>query len=453
MKRFLSLLFFILLVVSLTACSRQTGPVETPASAQTDAQNTPTEAPTPGPSPTPEPKPYAPMDIFSDEFNPFGMDSPFTVFAAEFNKGSAKLGNNQFVLSMTGSGNMYACVAYLADVAGLGLDDGGKMELLEEYRANGYFCEFTSKEGQIVTIRQANPEDDRYEYVEADGSHDFVGGGCVIDITFFINDADVEKYTKLVIDNYNLNALTPIADYFDVKTDFSECGIGVNLHKNEVRAYAIYSIPDVDTVQKSIEENVQGGWWEWNGMMQTVMQYGPIDSKLTFDGKGGGIMIEQVNPDLNAAASEYAEAEVSLAKFGFGFDPEGICGVYEQHEPYYMNVAIHRPEWGEYSEDWNIEYYDTAVNGYVLRITYHAIEGKYRITLNKGDSGGVFNYFPVTGEYVDEYPDPDTIRQAFNAAFGTQGEDFRAKPMARFEQVVQEHFGMSIDELYALPIY
>lgn len=73
---------------------------------------------------------------------------------------------------------------------------------------------------------------------------------------------------------------------------------------------------------------MQGGWWEWNGTMQTSIQYGPIDSKLTFDSKGGAITIEQVNSDLNAAAGEYAEAEVSLAKFGFGFDPEGICGVY-----------------------------------------------------------------------------------------------------------------------------
>ncbi len=53
----------------------------------------------------------------------------------------------------------------------------------------------------------------------------------MIDITYFINDADVEKYTKLVSNNYNLTALEALSDYMDVQTDFSECGFGVNLHK------------------------------------------------------------------------------------------------------------------------------------------------------------------------------------------------------------------------------
>jgi hypothetical protein len=42
------------------------------------------------------------------------------------------------------------------------------------------------------------------------------------------------------------------------------------------------------------------------------------------------------------------------------------------------------------------------------------------------------------------------VNRLFNEAFGTQGEDFYDKPMAYFEQLVQERFGMSIDELYAL---
>lgn len=453
MKRFLSLLLLILLVASLTACSQQTGPAETPASVQADAQNTPTEAPAPSPSPTPEPKPFVPMDIFASEFNLFGdMEMPdiFTVFEATFNKGSAKLeGKCQFVLSMTGSGSMFAAVAYHADVAGLSEDE--KNNRINAY-LDGGFCQFEGKDGHIVIIRQVDSNDDRYAYVEADGSHKQIGGGCVIEITFYVDAADVEKYTDLVRDNYNLNALTPIADYLDVETDFSECGITVNLHQNEARAYVVYYLPNVDAVQKSIEENVQGGWWDWNGMMQTVMQYGPIESKLTCDSKAGAITIEQKNTDLNAVTGEYVEAEVSLTKFGFGFDEVGVCGVYEQHEPRYMSVAIHRPEWGEFDGGWNIEYYD-EVNGYVVRITYNADEGKYHISADRGSAGAAFDYLPATKEYSVEYPDRDTVKRMFNDAFGTQGEDFYEKPMAYFEQLVQERFRMSIDELYALPIY
>jgi hypothetical protein len=119
-----------------------------------------------------------------------------------------------FTLSMTGEGSMYAHIAYQADVAGLGLDESGKGALVEDYRNNGEFLEFTGADGRIVTIRQVDPNDDRYEYVEADGNHGFTGGGCVIDITFYVDEVDAEKYTQLVQDNYDLNTLSPIADYF-----------------------------------------------------------------------------------------------------------------------------------------------------------------------------------------------------------------------------------------------
>lgn len=160
-----------------------------------------------------------PMELFGSGCNPCaGWELPdiFTVFSAAYNRGSEKTsGKDQFVLSMTGSGNMYACIAYLADTAGLGLDDGKKMELLEEYRANGCFCEFTGADGQVVTIRQANPDDDRYAYVEADGSHGFTGGGCVVDLTYFIDDGDATAYVELVRDNYRLEALKALSLHGD----------------------------------------------------------------------------------------------------------------------------------------------------------------------------------------------------------------------------------------------
>jgi hypothetical protein len=181
------------------------------------------------------------------------MDSPFTVFEASFNKGAAKLeGKNPFTLSMTGSGNMFACIAYQADVAGLGLDDGAKMGLLEEYLANDGFLEFTDKDGRVVTIRRADSNDDRYEYVESDGSHGVSGAGCVIELTYYVPNADMEKYTQLVQDNYDLNALSPIAGYFDTATDFSECGISVNLHKSEAVTSVVYYVPDAETIRHRI---------------------------------------------------------------------------------------------------------------------------------------------------------------------------------------------------------
>lgn len=145
-------------------------------------------------------------------------------------------------------------------------------------------------------------------------------------------------------------------------------------------------------------------------------------------------------------AEQPAASENSLIGLGFGFDDAGTCGVYEQHEPHYMSVAIHRPEWGEWNGDWNIEYMD-VVNGYTMLMWYYANEGKWHIAI-EGDNGGSYDYYPATGEHDGH---PENIPQVFNAVFGTQGDDFYDKPLAYFEQLVQERFGMSVEELYALP--
>ena len=46
----------------------------------------------------------------------------------------------------------------------------------------------------------------------------------------------------------------------------------------------------------------------------------------------------------------------------------------------------------------------------------------------------------------------DTVRRIFNAAFDTQDDGFYDKPLTYLEQAVRERFGMSVDELLALPV-
>lgn len=160
---------------------------------------------------------------------------------------------------------------------------------------------------------------------------------------------------------------------------------------------------------------------------------------------------------LDGPPEQPAPSENSLMGLGFGFDDAGTCGVYEQREPHYASVAIARPEWGEFPDDWNIELMDTDVNGYSLRATYHpnGLEhdpGKimYHISADKNDGmvSASYDYYPATGEYGGY---PDDVPAVFNAVFGTQGDSFRDKPLAHFEQWVMKLFGQSIDELYALP--
>lgn len=147
----------------------------------------------------------------------------------------------------------------------------------------------------------------------------------------------------------------------------------------------------------------------------------------------------------------------TLKSIGFVPDMTKAICLYDQHQPHDMHIYIHRPEWGKSSDGYNtdgcnIEFYDDNVNGYSLLILYFADEGRYQIDLFKDQVECTFDSYPDRNEYGQEYPDVDTVYQMLNAAFKLQGEELYYEPLAYFEQLVQNNFGMSIDELYGLQL-
>lgn len=143
----------------------------------------------------------------------------------------------------------------------------------------------------------------------------------------------------------------------------------------------------------------------------------------------------------------------TLKNLGFVADEEGNAAhKYDEKEPHDMHISIYRPEWGASPDGRSIEFYDDAVNGYSLLILYFADEGKYSISLHKDGEACGFDNYPATGEKGWESPDLDTVRRIFNAAFDTQDDGFYDKPLTYLEQAVRERFGMSVDELLALPV-
>ncbi len=153
---------------------------------------------------------------------------------------------------------------------------------------------------------------------------------------------------------------------------------------------------------------------------------------------------EVVVPTEQPAASDN-----SLIGLGFDFEYAGVFGVYEEHEPYYSSIAIHRPEWGKFN-DWDMELSAYGVNGYTLFMWYNAAEDSWHVALENDGGSASYEYYP--GEKLNACsPDPDTVRRMFNDALGTEGDDFYEASLAYFNKYAQDRFGMSIDELYALP--
>jgi len=209
---------------------------------------------------------------------------------------------------------------------------------------------------------------------------------------------------------------------------------------------------------KSDEMNVEYGDWDAIGAFIEQV-YSEVDPyvQLTPIKDFDRVMAETFGVSANtlftlpreveAPPEQPVASENSLMGLGFGFDDAGRCGVYEQREPHYASIAIHRPEWGEHPDGWNIELSDTDVNGYSLIMWYYADEGKWMISI-EGHNGGKYDYSPAAGKYNNH---AENVPQVFNAVFGTQNDDFRDKPLAHFEQLVKKLFGKSIDELYSLP--
>jgi len=139
-------------------------------------------------------------------------------------------------------------------------------------------------------------------------------------------------------------------------------------------------------------------------------------------------------------------------QLGFTADTAKAVYIYEQHEPHYMRIAIHRPEWGENPDGFNIMFHDADINGYNLVIMYFANDGRYNFRLDKDGVECSYDYYTAPDQYGWEYPDIATVIQMFGDAFNTQGKETYLKALPYFEQVVQERFGMSVDELYALPM-
>ncbi|MDD3290368.1 MAG: hypothetical protein PHT29_05730 [Eubacteriales bacterium] len=429
MKRSLSALLFVFLVALLVACSGSPAAPDAASEPDADAASAIGQ------------EAYAPQDLFGKEFDPFydvNFPGSFHTYAAYFIKGSNKFeGKTPYILSMTASGKAEEAIAFLIELAGKGEDE--RVSHTEDYN-NGGFCEFQSEDGTVFIIRQTDLNDDRYAYVD----------GCHIDLWTNITGVDVSRYTRLISDNFNVNALATAADHFDITPVFDKCDIEVNLHKKSARVTTHYTVQDAEAVEQHMAGSIQNGWYDaQSGKMG--FSYGTIYMEYLFDVEAGSIYVSEATSELTSPLSAYVEPEVSLTKLGFGFEQEGICGVYEDREPYYRSVAIHRPEWGEFSEDWNMEYLD-QVNGYGLRITYSAADDLYRVSADKNNTSAIFHYSHATGNYEPVYPDPDTIRQRFNEAFGTQGDDFVGKPLELFEQFLQEKFGMGFEKVYALPI-
>ena len=155
------------------------------------------------------------------------------------------------------------------------------------------------------------------------------------------------------------------------------------------------------------------------------------------------------------AAKLYAlpYAPPSLKSFGFFADEPNAVYLYEYRGEKDVNMEVHRPEWGE--KEFDVRFFTPISDEYRIVVTWHAAEKKFIASVDdNSQGGGSFEYFIDTGEHQDiwcSYPDK-TVEEYFIKAYNDPAiVDVYQHSVDLMEQYVSDTFGMTIEELYALP--
>jgi len=143
----------------------------------------------------------------------------------------------------------------------------------------------------------------------------------------------------------------------------------------------------------------------------------------------------------------------TLLSLGFIADHDNAVCVYEQHDGGYVSVAVHRPEWG--NQEYSVEYY-ASINGYNVTVWYYQNEQRYYVRAENPQDGTTadFEFFAADDSTNDGMsPEGMTVEEYFKTVYNDpEIDDVYLYSVLMAQQYISDTFGMSIDELYALPV-
>lgn len=138
-----------------------------------------------------------------------------------------------------------------------------------------------------------------------------------------------------------------------------------------------------------------------------------------------------------------------------GFFPDEVNAVYlfEQREGRDVNMEVHRPEWGD--KEYDVRFFTPLSDEYRIVVTYHIDERKFVVGADDNDMGGAnFEFFIDTNEHIDGWCSNKemTVEEYFiNAYNDPEIEDIYLYSVEFVKQYISDTFGLTIEELYALP--
>lgn len=145
----------------------------------------------------------------------------------------------------------------------------------------------------------------------------------------------------------------------------------------------------------------------------------------------------------------------SLLGLGFVEMREDAAYYFEKKDASYFNVEVHNPAWGDWEEGGDVLCFlpQGDTNGVVIK--YFTSEKKFLVKADDKSGGGAgFFYYPDTKQFEDIWCSEKniTVEQYFKNIYNNPGiEDIHMYSAQLMEDCIKNAFGMTIDELYALP--
>lgn len=145
----------------------------------------------------------------------------------------------------------------------------------------------------------------------------------------------------------------------------------------------------------------------------------------------------------------------SLMALGFRASPENASYWYDQKEEPQFSVEVHNPEWGVWDEGGDVRFFKALSDEYRVVIRYSIQERKFLVKADDNFGGGASFEFSVDRkEFADGWhSDPNgTVEAYFKAAYNDPSiQDIYTYSIELMEQSIQSAFGLTIEELFALP--
>ena len=138
-----------------------------------------------------------------------------------------------------------------------------------------------------------------------------------------------------------------------------------------------------------------------------------------------------------------------------GFVPDETPGIfmYEQHEGIYTNIRIDHTD--NVEKEYDIVFFQPISDEYRVNMFYFVDEKRLHVGADDNYQGGAsFDLYMDTGKHIDEWCSDNsmTVEEYYTNAYNDPAiADIYAHSADLMVQYINDKFGMTVDELYALP--